>query len=501
MTSVLPNHVTTAAPPRTGRKDLPGTSLGAIPIGDGECRFTVWAPHSSIVRVRLLDQPERLVEMQPQPNGYHIAKLSHVSPGTRYRFVLACGSERPDPASRLQPDGVHGPSEVFDPAFGWTDDEWSNSPLDEHVFYELHVGTFTPDGTFEAVISRLDHLIDLGITALQLMPVAQFPGTRNWGYDGVGLFAVQNSYGGPRGLQRLVDACHKRGLAVYLDVVYNHLGPEGNYLHDFGPYFTDRYHTPWGAALNFDGPHSDDVRQFFISSAMYFLEELHVDGFRLDAVHAIVDNCPTTANHDQADADGDGTGDACPVTGPICGNGVIDPAEDCDGGDLDGKTCASLGYTQGTLGCDAQCKLDSSGCACMDGDGDGWGNDALDLGSCDQDCNDADGSVWSKPGAPTDLTFVADTPTLYWAAPPTMGCLAGAVVYDTLRSDDPSSFDAAHCVEGDDDDTTTSDFVLPPPGTAFFYLARAQNACPGSDGQGSLGQTSGGQERTGRDCS
>ncbi|MBC7104493.1 MAG: malto-oligosyltrehalose trehalohydrolase, partial [Firmicutes bacterium] len=198
--------------------------------------------------------------------------------------------ELPDPASRYQPLGVHGPSQVVDTrGWGRGTGGWRCPMPDEMVVYEVHVGTFTPEGTLDAVVPRLPELADLGVTAVELMPVAQFPGRRNWGYDGVYPFAVQASYGGPEALRRLVDACHARGLAVILDVVYNHLGPEGNYLAEFGPYFTDDYRTPWGRALNFDGPHSDEVRRFFIENALYWVTTFRVDGLRLDAVHAIVD--------------------------------------------------------------------------------------------------------------------------------------------------------------------------------------------------------------------
>jgi maltooligosyltrehalose trehalohydrolase len=207
-----------------------------------------------------------------------------------YFYRLNGSIERPDPASRSQPQGVHGPSQVVDPHFDWHDQNWFGLPLKDYVLYELHVGAFTPEGTLDAIIGRLDDLIDLGVTAIELMPLAQFPGGRNWGYDGVYPFAVQDSYGGPPALKHLVDACHQRGLAVVLDVVYNHLGPEGNYLADFGPYFTDRYKTPWGDALNFDGPYSDEVRDFFIQNARYWQTEFHIDALRLDAVHAIQDH-------------------------------------------------------------------------------------------------------------------------------------------------------------------------------------------------------------------
>ncbi|HEY8134260.1 MAG TPA: malto-oligosyltrehalose trehalohydrolase, partial [Thermoanaerobaculia bacterium] len=210
-------------------------------------------------------------------------------------------------ASRYQPESVHGPSEVVSRDFDWHDAQWKGIALEDHVIYELHVGTFTLEGTFEAIIPKLDALKDLGITAIELLPIGQFPGTRNWGYDGVYISAAQNSYGGPLGLKRLVDAAHQRGLAVILDVVYNHLGPEGNYLREFGPYFTDRYKTPWGQALNFDGPHSDHVRWFFIHNALMWIDEFHVDALRVDAVHAIIDHSAepflqdlTTAVRDRA---------------------------------------------------------------------------------------------------------------------------------------------------------------------------------------------------------
>ena len=225
---------------------------------------------------------------------YHEAIVEGVSPGTLYRFRLQGDQERPDPASRFQPDGVHGPSAVVDASFSWNDANWRGIALEDFIVYELHVGAFTPAGTFEAVIPFLDYLLELGITAIELMPVAQFPGSRNWGYDGVYPFAPQNTYGGPGGLKKLVDACHRRGIAVVLDVVYNHLGPEGNYLGDFAPYFTDRYKSPWGPALNFDGPYSDEVRQYFIQNALYWLVDFHIDALRLDAVHAILDRSPIT---------------------------------------------------------------------------------------------------------------------------------------------------------------------------------------------------------------
>ncbi|MBI4299672.1 MAG: malto-oligosyltrehalose trehalohydrolase [Chloroflexi bacterium] len=264
-------------------------TIGATHLSAGRCRFRLWAPTTEQVEVHLLGREERLLPMEKSESGYHEATADGVEPGALYLFRLDGKIERPDPASRSQPQGVHGPSQVVARGFEWRDGGWCGLPLRDYIFYEIHVGTFTPEGTFEAVIPRLDDLKELGITAIELMPVAQFPGARNWGYDGVYPFAVQDSYGGPDGLKRLVDACHARGLGVVLDVVYNHLGPEGNYLGDFGPYFSDRYRTPWGPAINFDGPHSDEVRRFFIDNALYWFSEFHIDALRLDAVHAIFD--------------------------------------------------------------------------------------------------------------------------------------------------------------------------------------------------------------------
>jgi maltooligosyltrehalose trehalohydrolase len=263
--------------------------LGATYLGDGRCQFLVWAPLASRVEVHLVSPEERIFPLARDAQGYHGATSEGVAPGYRYLYHLDAERERPDPASRFQPQGVYGPSQVVDPSFPWGDRGWSGLPLEEYIIYELHVGTFSGEGTFEAVIPHLDELKALGVTAVELMPVAQFPGERNWGYDGACLFAVQDSYGGPEGLRRLVNACHRQGLAVVLDVVYNHFGPEGNYLADFGPYFTGRYQTPWGAALNFDGPFSDEVRRFFIENASYWLTEFHIDALRLDALHSILD--------------------------------------------------------------------------------------------------------------------------------------------------------------------------------------------------------------------
>jgi maltooligosyltrehalose trehalohydrolase len=267
-----------------------GISLGARVLEDGRCEFRVWAPNRARVDLHIVAPNDRRIQLTRKDDGYHELIVDDVREGTRYFYVLDGSTERPDPASRHQPEGVHGPSEVVGADFDWNDAGWKGIPLEEYVVYELHAGTFTPEGTFDAIIPHLDSLHELGITAIELLPVAQFPGTRNWGYDGTYVCAVQTSYGGPRGLKRLVDACHQRGLSILLDVVYNHLGPEGNYLGEFGPYFTDRYHTPWGLALNFDGPQSDHVRWLFIHSALQWIDEFHFDGLRVDAVHAIVDH-------------------------------------------------------------------------------------------------------------------------------------------------------------------------------------------------------------------
>jgi maltooligosyltrehalose trehalohydrolase len=279
--------------------DYSATSLGAIPLDDSRCRFCVWASKAKKVELLLpatADQPGRTIPLcqadgEAGERGYFETVAENCPHGTRYFFRLDGGSERPDPASRWQPDGVHKASAVFDwRRFAWSDSGWKGLALENYIIYEIHTGCFTPEGTFDAVIPHLDELKALGITAIELMPVAQFPGARNWGYDGVHPFAAQNTYGGPEGFQRLVDACHARGLAVVLDVVYNHLGPEGNYLGEFAHYFTDRYRTPWGPAVNFDAAHSDEVRRFFIENALWWVREMHVDALRLDAVHAIVDN-------------------------------------------------------------------------------------------------------------------------------------------------------------------------------------------------------------------
>jgi maltooligosyltrehalose trehalohydrolase len=262
---------------------------GAIYLGDGRTRFRIWAPSRRRVQVHLVSPQDRTVRLKEAEHGYYEAVVEDVQPGARYFYRLDAQLERPDPASRCQPDGVHGPSEVVSTQFEWSDQDWRGRPLAEYILYELHVGTFSQEGTFDGVVQKLDGLVDLGVTAVELMPLAAFPGTRNWGYDGVYPFAVQLSYGGREGLKRLVNECHRRGLAVVLDVVYNHLGPEGNYFADYGPYFTRKYATAWGEAINFDGPESREVRRFFVAHALSWITEFHFDALRLDAVHAIYD--------------------------------------------------------------------------------------------------------------------------------------------------------------------------------------------------------------------
>jgi maltooligosyltrehalose trehalohydrolase len=258
----------------------------------GSMDFRVWAPRATKVEIAA---DNTRTPMAPDTSGWWTAHVPAAGPATEYTFILDGGPPLPDPRSAWQPHGVHGPSRVVDhQAFAWTDTRWQPGPLPSAVLYELHIGTFTPAGTFEAAIERLDHLVELGITHVELMPVAEFPGGHGWGYDGVDLYAPHHGYGGPEGLKRLVDAAHSRGLAVILDVVYNHLGPAGNYLERSGPYFTDRHHTPWGQAVNLDGPGSSEVRRFFCDNALMWLRDYHMDGLRLDAVHALID---TSAVH------------------------------------------------------------------------------------------------------------------------------------------------------------------------------------------------------------
>lgn len=251
--------------------------------------FRLWAPEAVAVDLVVGDDGFRS-GMQASKGGWWQLEAPGAGPGSTYGFSVDGGPARPDPRSPSQPEGIDGPSAVVDQsAFRWSDQEWKGAPLAGAILYELHVGTFTPAGTFDGVIGHLGHLVELGVTVVELMPVAEFSGDRGWGYDGVLLYAPHHTYGGPEGLKRLIDACHAHGLGVALDVVYNHLGPAGNYLGAYGPYFTDRYKTPWGEAINYDGPDSDEVRRFFVDNALMWIRDYHVDGLRLDAVHAIVD--------------------------------------------------------------------------------------------------------------------------------------------------------------------------------------------------------------------
>jgi maltooligosyltrehalose trehalohydrolase len=293
---VTPRDTATApcAPEQTRDQEINPSDypLGASWTPDGSCTFLVWAPKAKGAEVRLLEPSERTIEMQPLAHGYFFASATDIEAGALYRYCLKSEEgekERPDPASRFQPRGVHGPSQIVDEGFDWHDQQWRGVPLEHYVIYELHIGTFTAEGTFDAAIGRLSDLKELGVTAIEIMPVAQFPGGRNWGYDGVYPFAVQDSYGGPAGFKRLADACHAQGMAVVLDVVYNHFGPAGNYTADFGNYSIETYKTPWGDGMNFDGPLSDEVRRYFMENALMWVTDYHVDALRLDAIHAIVD--------------------------------------------------------------------------------------------------------------------------------------------------------------------------------------------------------------------
>ncbi|MGE0608375.1 MAG: malto-oligosyltrehalose trehalohydrolase [Pirellulales bacterium] len=268
--------------------------FGPTPTADGHCQWRLWAPFAKQAEL-VLSQPDgteiaahRMVAEEP---GFYTCEHDIIAIGQRYAYRLDGGPPRPDPASRWQPDGVHRPSAVWNAGvFSWTDNDWHGLPRADLVIYELHVGAFTQEGTFAAIIPRLTELRDLGITAIEIMPVGQYPGDRGWGYDGVYWYAVQHSYGGPAELQRLVNACHACGMAVLLDVIYNHLGPEGNYLGEFGPFFTDRHHTPWGRAINYDGPDSRPVRDFVLDNVRQWVRDFHLDGLRLDAIHSIYDD-------------------------------------------------------------------------------------------------------------------------------------------------------------------------------------------------------------------
>jgi maltooligosyltrehalose trehalohydrolase len=269
---------------------FPTGQLGANIVSSG-VRFGVWAPHAQRIEV---ETDDALTLMERADDGIWSSTVPGIGAGARYRYRIDDGGAFPDPYSRSQPEGPHGPSEVIDPeAYAWKDARWRGVSARGLAIYELHVGTYSAEGTFDALIQELDALKALGVTAIELMPVAEFPGARNWGYDGVDLFAPSRNYGGVDALKRLVDAAHARGVGVILDVVYNHFGPDGNYLLQYAPeYLTDRHMTPWGDAVNFDGPHSEMVRRFVIDNALYWLTEYHIDGLRIDATFAIIDESP-----------------------------------------------------------------------------------------------------------------------------------------------------------------------------------------------------------------
>ena len=268
--------------------DLERRTIGVNICAEGDVEVCVWAPEAD--KIELVLTNGNAVALQKTEYGYWEELHSNLKTGDRYKFRIDGNDALPDPASLSQPEGVHGHSEVIDLGhFNWTDNKWKNPVLSDYIIYELHTGAFSPHGNFKGIEEKLDYLVELGITAVEIMPVAQFPGGRNWGYDGVYSFAVQDSYGGAKGLQKFVDACHRKGLAVVLDVVYNHMGPEGNYLRNFGPYFTNKYHTPWGDAINFDDAWSDEVRRFFIENVLMWFRDFHIDALRMDAVHAIRD--------------------------------------------------------------------------------------------------------------------------------------------------------------------------------------------------------------------
>jgi len=265
--------------------------IGAKYGNNNVCEFSIWAPLVKNISLKLLTPSERLVPMESDNQGYWTVTVDNCPPGTLYHYHLENERDRPDPASFYQPDGVHRASQVIDHhSFQWQDTDWHGIDKKEMIIYEIHVGTFTDEGSFTSAVQRLDDLKELGINAIEIMPVSQFPGSRNWGYDGVYPFAVQNSYGGPDGLKGFVNECHIRDMAVILDVVYNHQGPEGNYIWDFAPYFTDKYKSPWGQAINFDGTHSQGVRNYYMENALYWFEHFHCDALRLDAIHGIYDN-------------------------------------------------------------------------------------------------------------------------------------------------------------------------------------------------------------------
>lgn len=273
--------------------DINKRSLGVNFNANGEAEVAIWAPLQDKVQL-ILSKNNKIINLTKDDFGYWKTVTDELKEGDLYKVSLGEDKVFPDPASVSQPGGVHGSSKAIDiRKFEWRDDNWNNLPLEKYILYELHTGTFTEQGTFAAIEQKLDYLKDLGINAIEIMPVAQFPGARNWGYDGVFPFSVQDSYGGPEGLKHLVQACHEKGLAVILDVVYNHMGPEGNYLGALGPYFTDKYNTPWGNAINFDDEWCDGVRKYFIENVLMWFRDFHIDALRMDAVHAIKDFSPT----------------------------------------------------------------------------------------------------------------------------------------------------------------------------------------------------------------
>jgi maltooligosyltrehalose trehalohydrolase len=291
--------------------------FGAELTSAGAVRFRLWAPGAREVELVLHDNPEepRLLKMGALPGGWYELVTHEARAGSRYRYRIDGKQEMPDPASRANPDDIHGPSEVIDPlAYEWDDEAWRGRPWNEAALYELHVGTFSPEGTFAGAEKKLGHLVELGITVIELMPIADFPGKRGWGYDGVLQFAPEAAYGRPEELKSFIAAAHRHGLAVMLDVVYNHFGPEGNYLHLYAPeFFTDRHHTPWGAAINFDSAGSATVRDFYIQNTLYWLEEYRFDGLRFDAVHAILDDSKTNILTEIARAAHSGPGRERPI--------------------------------------------------------------------------------------------------------------------------------------------------------------------------------------------
>ncbi|KAA3438261.1 malto-oligosyltrehalose trehalohydrolase [Rufibacter hautae] len=272
--------------------DVTKRSLGVSFTSNGLAEVLVWAPKAEQVEL-CLNEGNTIIPLRKGEFGYWHETTDQLAPGDTYKYRIDEDQEFPDPASISQPQSVHGPSQALDlQKFNWTDDNWNNLPLQDYVLYELHTGTFSEDGTFAGLEEKLDYLKELGVNAIEIMPVAQFPGNRNWGYDGVFPYAVQDSYGGPKALQHLVNTCHQKGLAVVLDVVYNHLGPEGNYLGLYGHYFTDKYNTPWGPALNFDDAWCDGVRRYFTENLLMWFRDFHIDAVRMDAVHAIKDFSP-----------------------------------------------------------------------------------------------------------------------------------------------------------------------------------------------------------------